>query len=185
MHAALALLLALSAEETATEALRRRDAEIRAVLPPGRQPLSDPERRRVESVVSRSVDTHSMLVAALGTRWEGLPQSQRQSLTDAFARRFRRLGSFRIESLRDARIEYFPERSRGKEIVVPTRVTVGEDQSHVAYVMRAEGDGWRIVDIVTDDVSVVQNYSASFARVLAKEGVEGLIRRLERGGEAR
>ena len=185
MHAAVALLLALSAAETATEALRGRDAEIRAALPPDRQPMSDPERRRVESVLSQIVDTQAMLVGALGTHWNGLSPAQRKSLSDAFALRFRRSGGFRIESLRDARIEYLPESPRGDEVVVPTRVTVGEDRGEVTYVMRAGAQGWRIVDIVTDDVSMVRNYGARFARVLAQEGVEGLIRRLERTGDAR
>jgi ABC-type transporter MlaC component len=45
------------------------------------------------------------------------------------------------------------------------------------------GGAW--VDIVVDEVSTVENYRASFARTIGREGVEGLIRRLERGGEAR
>jgi ABC-type transporter MlaC component len=185
MHAAVAIVLALSAAESATEALRARDADIRAALPPARQPLSDPERRRVEAVLSQIVDTQAMLVAALGPHWNGLSPPQRKRLSDAFSRRFRRSGGFRIERLRDARIEYLPESPRGDGVVVPTRVTVGEDRGEVAYMMRAGAQGWRIVDIVTDDVSMVGNYGARFARVLAQEGVEGLIRRLEGTGDDR
>jgi phospholipid transport system substrate-binding protein len=48
--------------------------------------------------------------------------------------------------------------------------------------MKREKDGWHIIDIVVDGVSTVENYRSSFARIISKEGVEGLIKRLERGG---
>ena len=64
---------------------------------------------------------------------------------------------------------------------VPTRVVVDDEAVEVTYALRQDGGDWRIVDIVADGVSTVENYRASFARVIAKEGVDGLIRRLERG----
>ena len=47
--------------------------------------------------------------------------------------------------------------------------------------MRQGKEGWRIVDITVDGVSTVENYRSSFNRVIAKDGVEGLIQRLEKG----
>ncbi len=64
---------------------------------------------------------------------------------------------------------------------VPTRVVVKGEPTEITYAMRREKDGWRIVDIVIDGVSTVANYRSSFNRVIAKDGVEGLITRLERG----
>jgi phospholipid transport system substrate-binding protein len=47
--------------------------------------------------------------------------------------------------------------------------------------MKRASQGWRIVDIVVDGVSTVQNYRSSFSRIIQKEGIDGLIKRLERG----
>ena len=185
MRLPVVLLLALASVGTATQALRERDSEIRAALPPSGQSLSESERRRVEAIVARIVDTRQILESALGTRWAALTVKERQRLLEAFEQRFRSSSGFQLDSMRDARIEYLAERRQGALVVVPTRVTVRDDTSEVSYSMRETGSGWRIVDIVIDDVSTVENYRASFARIIGREGVDGLIRRLDRGGEAR
>ena len=46
-------------------------------------------------------------------------------------------------------------------------------------VRRGPGD-WRIVDIVTDGVSLTRNYRRRFRRVLRKEGWRVLMEKLER-----
>ncbi len=46
------------------------------------------------------------------------------------------------------------------------------------YQLRQGDQGWKIFDISVDDVSLVSNYSSSFARQIRKHGVEGLIKTL-------
>jgi phospholipid transport system substrate-binding protein len=59
-------------------------------------------------------------------------------------------------------------------------VVVKGEPTEISYTMRHQKDGWRIVDITVDGVSTVANYRSSFARVISKDGVEGLIRKLEK-----
>jgi ABC-type transporter MlaC component len=40
-------------------------------------------------------------------------------------------------------------------------------------------------DVVVDGVSTVENYRSSFNRVISKEGVDGLIKKLEKGSLAK
>jgi phospholipid transport system substrate-binding protein len=185
MRAALILLVTLASDGEATQALRERDAEIRAALPPGRQPLTDPERTRIESIVARIVDARAILEAALGSRWATLAPADQKRIARAFERRFRVSGGVRIEDMREARIDYLPEAAKGDLVVVPTRVTLRNESSDVRYVLRRTKDGWRIMDIVVDEVSVVENYGASFARIIGREGIDGLVRRLERTSDTR
>jgi len=49
--------------------------------------------------------------------------------------------------------------------------------------MQRQGETWRIVDIVVDDVSTVENYRSSFNRIIKKEGMDGLIARLNGSGK--
>ena len=64
---------------------------------------------------------------------------------------------------------------------VPTEVTIKGEPTHIDYVMRRSGGDWRIVDIIVDDVSTVDNYRSSFGRIIKKEGMDGLIARLNKG----
>ncbi len=182
MRAALILLGVLAAAGTPTDAIRQRDAEIRAALPPEGTDLSEADRRRIEGIVSRIVDSRAMLEAAMGLRWAKLSEKQRRRILEAFERRFRATGGSQLETYRGTRIEYLPEKREGEVVKVPTRLEVKGERTEVTYAMRLQGSAWRIVDIVVDEVSTVENYRASFARIISREGVEGLIERLDRGG---
>jgi phospholipid transport system substrate-binding protein len=179
----IALALALGAGESPTEALRARDAEIRAALPAKGSEVSPEARRRIESIVTRTVDLRAMAEASLGARWKAMTEQQRRRLVAAFEARFRKTSSSELDSYRSTEVQYRPEVEASPGVVkVPTRVVVKGEPTDIEYAMRREAAGWRIVDIIVDGVSTVENYRSSFGRVISKEGVEGLIRRLERGG---
>lgn len=176
------LLALLAADGGAGEALRARDAEVRAALPPEGQALSPEVRKRLEAIFSRAVDANDMAVSAMGARWKNLSAKQRRRLLAAFQKRLAQSGAESLEGYRSAEIEYQAEVPLPDgRVRIPTRMAAKGEASEVAYLMRRDGSSWRIVDIVVDGVSTVGNYRASFARVIAKEGVEGLIGRLERG----
>ena len=50
----------------------------------------------------------------------------------------------------------------------------------IDYSMSPAGDEWKVFDIFTDDVSLVKNYKRQFRRVIADEGWNGLIERMEK-----
>lgn len=181
---ALALLSggALAAEESATQALQARDAEIRAALPPQGAEVTPQVHKRLEAIVTRAVDLRGMVEASMGKHWATTPEKQRKRLIAAFENRFRSTSGKEFDTYRSTQLEYRPEVDEGGGVVqVPTKVVVKGEPTEIAYRMRRGASGWRIVDIVVDSVSTVENYRSSFARVIQKEGVDGLTRRLERG----
>lgn len=170
----------------ATEALRDRAEEIRQALPPPGATLTPPARQKIENLVTRIVDLRGMLQAALGARWNEMTEKQRKRLVAAFESRFKTTSGSELDPYRSTQIEYRPEIDGGQGVVkVPTRVVIKGEPTEITYAMRREKDGWRIVDIIIDDVSTVANYRSSFNRVIAKDGVDGLIRRLERGSASK
>jgi phospholipid transport system substrate-binding protein len=181
----LILLFLLAASSSATQALRDRDAEIRAALPPPGQELSEAGRKNFEAVVSRVVDTRQMLESAMGARWAKLTPKDRQRLQAAFEHRFRVSGASQFDSMREAKVDYLGETPKGNNVVVATRLQVKDETSDVSYLMTKAGGSWRIIDVIIDGVSTVENYRASFARIIDREGLDGLVRRLDRGGDAK
>ena len=180
----LSLLLATTAQaETATEALKARDAEIRAALPePGTEP-TPAQRKKLEAIVTKAVDLEGMAKAALGDTWNQTPPAKRKQFLDAFVGRFRKATGEQLDQYRSTEVKYFPERKEDEDTIVPTEVTVKGEPTHIDYRMRNEAGTWRIVDIVVDDVSTVENYRSSFNRIIKKEGMDGLISRLSGSGK--
>jgi phospholipid transport system substrate-binding protein len=180
----LSLLLAASAQaETATEALKARDAEIRTALPPkGTEPTPE-TRKKLESIVTKAVDLDGMAKSALGKTWTETPPAKQKKFLEAFKSRFRKATSEQLDQYRSTEIKYFPEKKEDEDTVVPTEVLVKGEPTRIDYRMRQTGGTWRIVDIVVDDVSTVENYRSSFNRIIKKEGMDGLIARLNGTGK--
>lgn len=181
---ALTVLLAATAQaETATEALKARDVEIRAVLPKQGTEPTPATRKKLETIVTQAVDLEGMAKAALGKTWDETSPAKRKKFLDAFVGRFRKATGEQLDQYRSTQIKYYPEKKDGDEVIVPSDVTVKGEPTHIEYRMREQNGSWRIVDIVVDDVSTVDNYRSSFNRIVKKEGMDGLITRLNGTGK--
>jgi len=187
MRAAVILIaVALGASESATDALHARDAQIRAALPPSGEEVTPEARHRVERIITKAIDLRGMVEAAMAKKWHQTTEAQHKRLVAAFEQRFRQMSGSDFGTYRSTKIEYQPEVEVGEgRVNVPTRVVVKGEPTEITYTMRHDPAGWHIVDIVVDGVSTVANYRASFARIISKEGVEGLIRRLQRNPPSR
>lgn len=180
----LPLVFAASAQAaTATEALKARDAEIRAALPKEGTEPTPATRKRLENILTRAIDLEAMAKSALGSTWAQTSPAKRKKFLDAFTNRFRKATGEQLDQYRSTRVKYMPEQSADGDTLVPTEVTIKDEPTRIDYRMHEEGGEWRIVDIVVDEVSTVENYRASFNRIVKKEGMDGLIARLSGTGK--
>ena len=180
MSAALILALALSAAPTATEALKQRDAELRASLPPVGQPVTQAQREKAEELLVKIVDFHALSQTTLGKTWESASEAKRKQFEEAFVKRFKRATSESVDRFRTSQVSYGGETPSADAVKVDTTVGTGDDAAHVVYRMKLGAKGWLIEDIVIDDVSTVDNYRRDFAKIVAKDGLDGLIAKLEK-----
>lgn len=182
----LALLCAIAATPaTPTETIKSRDAEIRAAIKG--VPASSKEnaitpalRDKLERILTEAVDLEAMAKDALGKHWDEQPKAKQKAFLDAFLRAFRSAIRGQIDFYRSSETEFGAEVPEGDRVRVPTTLTIKGEPTDVTYVMAREGERWRIVDIIVDDVSTVENYRASFAKIIGKEGFDGLIARLKK-----
>jgi phospholipid transport system substrate-binding protein len=180
----LLLSLALAAgTSTATDALKARDAEVRATVPAKGVELTPATRQKLENILTRAVDLEGVARAALGKNWDDATPATRKKFLDAFKQRFRKATADQFtDDYRGTEVKYLPEvPAEDGGVKVPTEVVIKGEATHIDYVMRKESGDWRIVDIVVDDVSTVDNYRSSFGRIIKKEGMDGLITRLNKG----
>jgi phospholipid transport system substrate-binding protein len=174
------IAILVAARPTATEVLKTRDAEIRARLPKPGEELTPQQRAKLEEILTRAVDLEAMAKAALGKHWDEQFPAKRKQFLKAFTSRFKRVSGEQIQAYRESETKFGPEEKLNGSVRVPTELTIKGEPTKVVYVMRPEGNTWRIVDIIIDDVSTVENYRSSFSRIIAKEGFDGLIARLSK-----
>jgi len=128
------------------------------------------------------IDFTELAKRSLGADWAGLTRGQQDAFSSTMKRFLR--ASYAQKALGDgrggAKVVYGAETVQGNEATVSTTLTVKEDVVPVVYrLFRVGARGWRIYDVITDDVSLVSTYSDQFRRSMAKNGFDGLLKSLK------
>lgn len=149
------------------------------------------DRQRIQQLVSRvilpHVDTRRMTALAAGRYWpQATPQQQ-----DRLSREFRDLlihvYSGAIAQVRDKELVVLPMRGdpASGEVEVRSQVVQkgGAEPIELSYRLALGQGGWKIYDLSVVGVWLVQSYRDSFAREIARGGIDGLIEVLARKNE--
>jgi phospholipid transport system substrate-binding protein len=128
------------------------------------------------------IDFGELARRALGPDdWNGLSRGQREAFTGAMKGVLR--ASYAQKALGDgrggAKVSYGAETVEGGEATVATVLDLKEGPIPVVYKLFRSQAGWRIYDVITDDVSLVSTYHDQFRKVITRSGFEGLLRSLK------
>ena len=162
--------------------LRRLGVTALWVSPPFRQVAFEPSYHGYG--IQNFLDVDELGRRAMRDQWSKLKPAQQAE----FSKLLREIveGHY-LRALRselDYDVAYLGEKPHENEASVATELRVtrkGKKQViSVDYTLRHDKGAWRVFDIVTDGVGLVENYRAQFNQVIAKEGVEGLLTRMRK-----
>jgi len=135
----------------------------------------------IEDIVAPHFDFERITQGALGQAWrQATPEQQRQLVT-GFKQVLIRTYARSLLSYSGEDIRYLPAKfgSRPNTVTVSTEVQQsGTAPIPVDYRMHNGSGEWRVYDVVISDASLVSNYRNSFADEIRKNGIDGLIRKL-------
>jgi phospholipid transport system substrate-binding protein len=138
-------------------------------------------RQRYEAiapVIGRTFDLEAILRQVVGPRWASLPADQQAALADAFRRYTIASYVANFDSYSGQRFDTAPVvRAVGNDRVVETRFASPGDRVHALdYVMRQEGGGWKVVDVLAEgSISRVASQRSEMRSLLADGGGPGLL----------
>lgn len=141
----------------------------------------------VTTELDRFIDYERFSERTLKNSWPGLTTAQRATFMDRFkrlvirtyVRKFQPKTEFSVEHRGDVTFNN-PDKTeatvtttvRGKKVAADVDYLVGWDPSGKL--------GWRAFDIVIDDVSMALNWRKQFEKIIAKEGFDALIARINK-----
>ncbi|HJT08667.1 MAG TPA: ABC transporter substrate-binding protein, partial [Stellaceae bacterium] len=136
----------------------------------------------LEPVVQRTFDIAYMTRMAVGPAWSSLSDAKRQEVTEAFGRYITATWASRFDSYSGEKLEVGGTKSYGASQLVETRIVKSDGEPvSINYLMRRDGDSWRIADVyLTGTISELATRRAEFSSVLRSQGVDGLIAALNR-----
>ncbi|RKG93933.1 ABC transporter substrate-binding protein [Corallococcus sp. CA053C] len=134
------------------------------------------------SIVEKFVDFEELARRALGEKaWTGLTPAQRKDFADTMTGLLRASYAQKAIGQAKADVKYGKESVQGNEATVDTQLTVKGDPVPVDYKLyrTSPKTDWRIYDVVTDEVSLVETYSGQFRKILQTKGFDGLLSTLK------
>jgi phospholipid transport system substrate-binding protein len=181
----LLLLVAPVMASTGPELLIRETSEkvLDEIKTNAKKYASDPQGiyKLVDEVVLPHFDFESMTDLALGRYKDEVDSEQRPAIIHEFRLLLVRTYSLALIEYTDEALIYLPMEGVEADGQVTVRTEIDQAGGFpipIDYSLRLGDDGWKVIDISVDDVSLVTNYRSSFARAIKKDGVDGLIETL-------
>lgn len=163
---------AMAAGQSARETLETGIDKILEII---RQPAYDnpatrePLRRQVENVVRGIFDFGAFSSRTVGPAWRRFSPEEKQRFEDAFSDLLFTTYLNKVNGYGGELVEYTGEKSspdgRRVEIMTVIRMRDGKN-TPVAYRMLPARGGWKVYDVIIENVSLVKNYNTQFQSIL-------------------
>jgi phospholipid transport system substrate-binding protein len=178
---ATSLAMPAHAAESAQDFIQSRQSQVTQLI---RQAPGAQRDKQVATVLDEMIDYDTLAKRSLVAHWSDLSEAQRKEFTNILRNLVRRNYERNIKNILDYRVEYLgEERGADEAVIVRSRASSAsnsrEEPISIDYQLARTTGAWRIVDVVTEGSSLVNNYRNQFHRIIQKDGFEALVRRMK------
>jgi len=141
-------------------------------------------RAAAEEKVLPHFDFRAMTQLAVGQHWRQASPEQQKALIDAFRTLLVNTytASLNVASTGKESVEVKPTTLKpgDNDVIVRTTVrTASRPPIPVDYRMTRTPSGWKVYDVIVENLSLVTNYRSSFASEIGRTGIDGLVKALQ------
>ncbi len=137
----------------------------------------------VDEKVLPYADLEKSTRLVIGPHWRRATETQRQQLVKQFKDLLFYTYSGAVAQIRDQQIRVLPFKApaEASDVVVKTEiVNQGQAQSMTLdYRLTKTAAGWKVYDVSIAGVSIIANYRGQFKEIIARSGLDGLLKELE------
>jgi ABC-type transporter MlaC component len=121
---------------------------------------------------------------AVGKAWKDATPEQQQQLFQQFQALLVRTYALSLSQLREQNVKFtYKQSAKGggpNDVVVQTRVFANGEDMVIDYRLTRASSGWKIYDINMMGAWLIEIYRRQFTDIVARDGVDGLIKYLVR-----
>ena len=141
-------------------------------------------RQLAEQKVLPRFDFKRMTQLAMGPAWRQANPAQQQALEGGFrtllVNTYTNALSVSAGGRQTVEVKPVQVKPDQNEVTVKTVVKdAGKQPIAIDYRMAKTVNGWKVYDVVAEDVSLVMNYRSSFTSEVSRSGIDGLIKILD------
>jgi phospholipid transport system substrate-binding protein len=166
---------ALFAAEDPVQAIRKKDAELQALLKKKNATVA--EKTKMQNLLNDSFDFKGLAKKSLPTKvWKEQTPENLEKFTLEFERMVRNSSAKRLEVYRADSTVYEPAKMKGTdEARVVAHTWYKGKEAVLEYKMTLVNGVWKAWDLVIDDLSTARNYREQFSQILQTKSFEELI----------
>lgn len=179
---ALCVLLAAGAETAfAAGPLEEIRSTVDAIMEVLKDKTIPKEERtsKISSMVKDRFDFRTMAQGILATNWKKASEEEKDRFVELFSELLETTYRNRIDAYNNEKVEYVKEQVKGRRASVETMVITTDVEIPVEYKLLEKGGEWKAYDVVIEGVSLVRNYRDSYKDIVSKEGMNGLLAKME------
>ena len=141
-------------------------------------------RKLAEQKVLPHFDFRTMTQLAVGAHWRQASPDQQKALEDAFRTLLVNTytAALNVAAVGKEQVEVKPMEAKAGENDVIVRTIIRSPNRQpipVDYRMQRTSNGWKVYDVIVENLSLVTNYRSSFASEIGRSGIDGLLKVLQ------
>jgi len=146
-------------------------------------------KEKARGAVSDLIDFDALAKSTLGKKWDELKPAERKRYTEALrgameANYLSKMRQGKSTDVEKVKSEVLGEDQKDGATLVHTKVHSGEDTAAIDYLMEKRPKGWRAVDVITEGVSLADNYREQVRKIMAKKNFDAVVTALEKKRKA-
>lgn len=167
--------------QKASDFVRQKHDELQAAMKTAKDPKTDP---KLLAVFETMLDYDALSRDSLDSEWNALNDAQRAEFSALLKQLVQKSYRKNLRDPSDYAVQYSGTASHVHGTLVKTlaqsKTNKREKALSINYVVSHSEQGFKIRDVITDDVSLVANYRSQFKRMFKKRGFEGLVEQMRK-----
>jgi len=146
-------------------------------------PAEQKQKDEIKKLAATLLDYDELAQKSLAAHWDKLTPAQRSEFVTTLRELIERNYVRQLRSNLDYQVQYKNEEADGDQATVSTIVKVksaGKNtDAEIVYKMKKDPDGWRVWDVITDEVSLVRSYRTQFNKIITEQSYDALIKKMK------
>lgn len=137
-------------------------------------------RDMMRTSIANRFDFNTMSRSILARNWKKADAEQQRRFVVLLRTLLEDTYMTAIESYTSEQINFGDEKIKGKKAVVNVSILLTSGaEAPLLFKLRNKGGDWFVYDVVIEGVSLVSTFRSNFSSIVKRDGVDGLLERLE------
>jgi len=141
---------------------------------------TDERHKKITDLINERFDFRRMSQQVLAKNWKKASSEQKGEFVDLFSRSLQASYIGRLKAYTDETVEYTKEKIKRKKAKVNTFIITKTIEIPINYKLHNKNSEWLIYDVAVEEVSLVRSYRSSYQNIVKKEGIDGLLIKMEK-----